>query len=194
MMAMEVGIGCLGFASRMIFFALEMAGGDHRHGNRPAVAVQHEPDERSAKHRAGSILYYLAAMLWLSLDMHHWMLVGLSADLRVSAGGRGASLGSFDDGHDHGAPARRFYRPAIGRADHGGVIHISLVFSVLGRAVPQMNVFHESFVIRILVGLSVFGLTLQLMSQHIVNYLRRLPEDVLQRGATFGGGLSRHIV
>ena len=27
-------------------------------------------------------------------------------------------------------------------------------------------------------GLSVFGLTLDLMSEHIVNYLRRLPEDM----------------
>ena len=33
---------------------------------------------------------------------------------------------------------------------------------------------------RILVGLSVFGLTMQLMSQHIANYLHRLPEDMLQ--------------
>jgi hypothetical protein len=42
-----------------------------------------------------------------------------------------------------------------------------------------MNVFHESFAVRTLAGLSVFGLTLQLMSQHIINYLRRLPEDML---------------
>ena len=55
---------------------------------------------------------------------------------------------------------------------------VSLVFSVLGRAVPQMNVFHESFTIRTLAGLSVFGVTLQLMAAHIDNYLRRLPEDV----------------
>ena len=57
---------------------------------------------------------------------------------------------------------------------------VSLIFSVLGRAVPQMNVFAESFAVRPLVGLSVFGLTLELMSQHITNYLRRLPEDMLR--------------
>jgi flagellar biosynthetic protein FliR len=63
---------------------------------------------------------------------------------------------------------------------------ISLVFSVLGRAVPQMNVFSESFSVRPLVGLSVFGLTLDLMSEHIVNYLRRLPEDMLQVAQLLG--------
>ena len=63
---------------------------------------------------------------------------------------------------------------------------ISLVFSVLGRAVPQMNVFSESFAVRPLVGLSVFGLTLDLMSEHIVNYLRRLPEDMLRVAQLLG--------
>jgi flagellar biosynthesis protein FliR len=63
---------------------------------------------------------------------------------------------------------------------------INLVFSILGRAVPQMNVFQESFVFRILIGLSVFGMTMQLMSQHIANYLHRLPEDFLSVAQLLG--------
>jgi flagellar biosynthesis protein FliR len=46
--------------------------------------------------------------------------------------------------------------------------------------VPQMNVFSESFSVRLLAGMTVFGLTCQLMAQHIANYLQRLPEDVLR--------------
>jgi flagellar biosynthesis protein FliR len=57
---------------------------------------------------------------------------------------------------------------------------ISLLFTVLARAVPQMNTFAESFAIRILGGLVVIGLTCHLMAQHIVNYLQRLPDDVLR--------------
>jgi len=63
---------------------------------------------------------------------------------------------------------------------------ISLVFSLLGRAVPQMNVFSESVALRPLIGLSVFGLTLDLMSEHIVNYLKQLPEDVLRVAQILG--------
>jgi flagellar biosynthetic protein FliR len=55
---------------------------------------------------------------------------------------------------------------------------ITLVFAVLGRAVPQMNVFQESFAARTLVGLLSFGLTCTLMGQHLANYLRRLPDDL----------------
>ena len=65
---------------------------------------------------------------------------------------------------------------------------VNVVFSILGRAVPQINIFIESFAFRILTGLAVFGLTLQLMSQHIVNYLRRLPEDLMRVAQLLGGG------
>ncbi len=34
--------------------------------------------------------------------------------------------------------------------------------------------------------MSVFGLTLQLMSQHIINYLQRLPEDILHVAQMMG--------
>jgi flagellar biosynthesis protein FliR len=63
---------------------------------------------------------------------------------------------------------------------------VSLVFSILGRAVPQMNVFHESAAVRPLVGMSVFGLTTELMAQHIINYLRHLPEDMLRVAQLLG--------
>jgi flagellar biosynthetic protein FliR len=64
---------------------------------------------------------------------------------------------------------------------------VNLVFSVLGRAVPQMNVFGESLAFRILGGMAVFGLMLNLVGQHAVNYLRQLPEDFLRVAQLLGG-------
>ena len=49
-----------------------------------------------------------------------------------------------------------------------------------------MNVFTESFAFRTLAGLMVFGLTLNLMAQHITNYLNRLPEDILRVAQLLG--------
>jgi flagellar biosynthesis protein FliR len=63
---------------------------------------------------------------------------------------------------------------------------ITLVFSVLGRAVPQMNAFTEHFAFRAMGGLFVFGLTLHLSAQHITNYLYRLPEDMLRVAQLLG--------
>jgi flagellar biosynthetic protein FliR len=117
--------------------------------------------------------------------MHHWML-RFPEDIRLlPVGGAHLSQALLADivGRTSGifAIALQLAAPLMAVS-----FIISLVFSVLGRAVPQMNVFGESFAVRPLVGLSVFGLTLDLMSEHIVNYLRRLPEDVLQVAQLLG--------
>ncbi len=45
-MALEIGIGLtLGFVSRMVFYALDLVGGDHQHGDRLAAAHRHQSDE-----------------------------------------------------------------------------------------------------------------------------------------------------
>ncbi len=56
---------------------------------------------------------------------------------------------------------------------------VMMVFALIGRAVSQINSFFERFAVRVLTGLAVFGLTTNLMAKHIVNFLRRLPEDVM---------------
>ena len=133
-----------------------------------------------------SILYYLAVMLWLTLDMHHWMLVGFQRSYSfLPVGGAHLSQAFMMDmvSRTSGifAVALQLAAPLMAVS-----FIISLVFSMLGRAVPQMNVFSESFALRPLVGLSIFGLTMELMSEHIINYLRHLPQDVLRVSQLLG--------
>jgi len=188
-MALEVGVGLsLGFASRMIFFALDMAAAIISTEIGLQLPSSVNPMSGAQTNSAGSILYYLAAMLWLSLDMHQWMLVALQKTYSyLPIGGAHLSGALMTDMISRTSEtfliALQLSAPIMAVS-----FIISLVFAVLGRAVPQMNVFHESFVFRILIGLSVFGLTMQLMSQHIINYLRRLPEDVLHVAQLLGAG------
>jgi flagellar biosynthesis protein FliR len=119
-------------------------------------------------------------MLWLSLDMHHWMLLAFEKTYTyLPIGSAHLSQAFVTDllGRTSGifVVALQLAAPLLAVS-----FIISLVFAVLGRAVPQMNVFSESFAVRPLVGLSVFGVVLELMSQHIMNYLHRLPEDILK--------------
>jgi len=186
-MAMEVGIGLLlGFASRMIFFALEIAGAIVGIEIGLAMPVGLNPLSDTSMTPPATILYYLAVMLWLTLDLHHWMLAGFQRTYSfLPVGGAHFSQAFLADivGRTSGifVIALQLAAPLMAVS-----FIISLVFSVLGRAVPQMNVFSESFAVRPLVGLSVFGLTLELMANHIVNYLHRLPEDVLRVAQLLG--------
>jgi len=180
-MAVEVGIGLvIGFASRMIFFALEIAGSIIGIEMGLTIPPGLNPLNDSPMTTTASILYYLAAVLWLSLDMHHWMLIAFEKTyvyLPIGAAHLSQAVVT-----DMVARTAGIFTVALQMAAPLMAVSfiISIVFAVLSRAVPQMNVFSESFVVRPLVGLSVFGLTLDLMAQHIMNYLRRLPEDMLR--------------
>ena len=174
LMAMEVGFGLLlGFVSRMIFYALEIAGGIN-------------PMLTTTTSEMSTVLQYLAAMLFLSFNLHHGLLLAFQR-----------SFGFLPMGGGH--LRESLLLDVVGRTSHlfGFAIQvaapvlaicfiITLVFSVLARAVPQMNVFSESFSVRLLAGMTVFGLTCQLMAQHIANYLQRLPEDVLRVAQLMG--------
>jgi flagellar biosynthetic protein FliR len=181
MMAVEVGIGLvIGFASRMIFFAIEIAGNIISTEIGLTMPPGINPLSDTAMTTTATMLYYLAAMLWLSLDMHHWMLIGFEKTyVYLPIGGAHLTQAAVTD-----MIARTGGIFSVGLQMAAPLMAvsfiISIIFAVLGRAVPQMNVFAESFAVRPLVGLSVFGLTLDLMAQHIMNYLRRLPEDMLR--------------
>ena len=180
-MAIEVGVGLMfGFATRMIFFALDIAGVIIGTEIGLSLPANINPMSGAQSTAPSTILYLLATMLWLGLDLHHWLLVGFQRTYSLLPIG-GAHISEILAANIIARTSETFFIALQLAAPVMAVSFIiSLVFSVLGRAVPQMNVFAESFSIRILVGLSVFGLTMQLMSQHIANYLHRLPEDMLQ--------------
>jgi flagellar biosynthetic protein FliR len=181
MMAVEVGLGLtIGFACRMIFFALEITGSIISTEMGLTIPPGISPLNDAPMTTTAAILYYLAIMLWLSLDMHHWMLIGFEKTytyLPIGAGHLSQAVVT-----DMIARTGGIFTVAVQMAAPLLAVSfiISIIFAVLGRAVPQMNVFAESFAVRPLVGLSVFGLTLDLMAQHIMNYLRLLPEDMLR--------------
>ena len=131
-------------------------------------------------------MQYVAGVLFLSLNLHHGMLLAFRTSyqfLPIGGGHLGESL----------------LLDVLGRTSHlfwfgvqmsapvlAVALIIWLVFAVLGRAVPQMYVFSDNFSVRLLAGMVVFGLTCQLMAQHIANYLGRLPEDVLRVAQLMG--------
>jgi flagellar biosynthetic protein FliR len=189
LMLVEVGIGLLlGFITRLVFYALDFAGNVIAAEMGLMFSPDMDPFSESHSFAPGMMLYFLAAMLMLSLDLHHWLLVGFQRSYALVPMG-GAHL------------PEALLADVIGRTGDIFVIAlqiaapiiavsfiITLMFSVLGRAVPQMNVFAESFPVRTLVGLTILGMSLNLMSQHIVNHLRRIPNDFLRVAQLLGSG------
>lgn len=189
-MCVEVGIGLLlGFASRFVFFGLEIGAsiiGIEIGLSMPAGVL---PGMDQPGNAPNDIIYYLAAMIWLGLDMHQWMLVAFQRTYQLLPIGAAAHL-SRGLLMDMVSQTSGMFVIALEMAAPLMAVSfiILLIFSALGRAVPQMNVFSESLSARPLIGLAVFGMCLQLTSQHIVNYMRQLPNDMLQVAQLLRGG------
>jgi len=183
----EVAIGLLlGFVARMVFYALDAAGNVMATEMGLMLAADLNPSSNVRSDAVGVILNYLAITLFLSTDLHHWAIVAMQRSyVMLPIGGGGLSAELFTDVVKRTAwvfvLAAQLAAPLIATS-----FVITLVFSVLGRAVPQMNVFTEQFAFRAMGGLFVFGLTLNLSAQHITNYLNRLPEDMLHVAQLLG--------
>ena len=85
-MAQEISIGLLlGFVSRMVFYAADLA------GNIVAIGTGFEFGAPSStrcsgqsSQAPGTILFFLAAVVMFTLDLHHWVLVGFQRTYRCS--------------------------------------------------------------------------------------------------------------
>lgn len=177
---MEVSIGLLlGFICRFVFYTLEIAGGFIATEMGLSLPQEFNQLVSAPTMAPGLLLYWIAMMTLLSLDLHHWMIAGFQKSyVLLPFGGAHLNEALLVD-----VVARSGKVFALALQISAPVMAVSflvtLVFAVLGRAVPQMNVFSESFPVRTMVGLVSFGLTCSFMAQHIANYLRRLPEDML---------------
>jgi flagellar biosynthetic protein FliR len=134
----------------------------------------------------GTILFFLAAVVMLTMDLHHWILIGFQRTYSVLPIG-GAHLNGelfnvvLNQISNIFVVALQISAPVLAVS-----FVVTVVFGVLSRAVPQMNVFILSFSFRIVAGLVVFGFTLQLTAQHVINFLNRLPDDLLNLGQLMG--------
>jgi flagellar biosynthetic protein FliR len=189
LMVREVAIGLLmGFISRMVFYAVDLAGNFVAAELGLNMGVIFNPLEGHSSQVPGMVLFFLASVVMFTLDLHHWVLAGFQQTYSVlPIGGAALSGALFEVVVKHTTRifvvALQISAPIIAVS-----FVVTLVFSALSRAVSQMNVFSESFAFRIAGGLIVFGFTLQLTAQHVLNYLRRLPEDLIQVSQMLAGG------
>ncbi len=185
--AAEMAAGlAIGFVARMCFYAVDFAGRLAANEMGLSLGSIFDPFTNTSTQAPGVILFYLASMLMFTLNLHHVVLAGFQRTyelLPIGAAHMSALL--FNGLLAH---TSRVFVVAVQIAAPLMAMSflVMLVFAMLGRAVPQMSVFSESFAVRILAGLLVFALTIELAAQHIINFLRQLPEDMLRVAQALG--------
>jgi len=187
-MFQEVSIGLLlGFISRMVFFAVDLAGNVVASEMGLNMAAMFNPLTSQSEQAPGLILFFLATIVMLTLDLHHWVLMGFARTYMVLPVGQAHINGALFEAVVKNTGNIFVVALQISAPVMAVSFVITLVFAVMSRAVPQMNVFAESFGFRVAGGLIVFGFTMQLTAQHVSNYLNRLPDDLLRIAQMMGG-------
>lgn len=177
----ELVVGAMmGIAIRMIFFILDFAA----HVITVEIGLQPGPEfdpstSSSQGNPLGTIIYFLGIMLLLS-GSEYDMLLAFMRSFEV------APIGYFE-ANSYAADymiAKTAEIFKIGILMGAPIIAVNflvnLVFAVLGKVVPKLNVFILSFSVRIFFGTLVLTLTVGLIVHYAVNYIDQTPEMMLR--------------
>ena len=185
----EVAIGLLmGWLCRLMSFAMALAG----HFISSQIGLQLggmiAPGEEHPTETVGIILQMLAIMLLLTMDMHYALLIGFQQSYHVLPVGAGMLSEQLFDDVTMIAGRTFFVAVKIAAPIIAVGIVVNLLLCMLARAVPQINVFMESFGIRLLIGILLLGSVFNLASHEIAVYLNRLPVDFTNVVQLLAGG------
>jgi flagellar biosynthetic protein FliR len=183
----EVSLGLfLAFICRFVFYAVQLGG----HFISTEIGLQTStiitPTDSVPVDVPAAVLNLLAMMLFLSLDVHHSLLIAFQQSYQILPIGAGILKDALFD--DLTLRTARVFMLGVQIAAPLIAVGflLSTVLMMLGRAVPQMNIFFESFTMRLLAGLTVFGFSLNLAGQRLADYLRKVPQDMLEVGKLLG--------
>jgi flagellar biosynthetic protein FliR len=181
LMMQELLLGLfLGMAVRMVFFAIELAG--HVISMEVGLMMTQAVDPLT-QHQStvlGRMLYYFGVLIFLALGIHYAVLhafvqtfdvvplgVGLTAEASIEALIR-------DTAHVFSL-GLRMAAPLIAVN-----FTVTMIFAVLGKAVPKMNVLLVSFAVRIWAGVIVLVLSIGVLTHYITQQAEAGPVQMLR--------------
>jgi flagellar biosynthetic protein FliR len=177
----------MGLVCRMVYYALEIAGLRISTDSGLFVTLNFAGIEGIPQQAPSIILFLLASIMMVGMDLHYFIIEAVQASYQLLPIGGGQfhgglinQLGSmignvFVMGILISAPVM-----AIG-------FLVNFIMALMGRAVARINVFAESFSIRLLCGIGVFGATIAVMAEYIANFIRTIPNGLVITARIFAG-------
>jgi flagellar biosynthetic protein FliR len=177
----------MGFAIRIIFTSVEMAGDMAGMQMGLGFASFYDPQNATFTPVVAQFLGIIAALVFLAADGHLYMLAALSDSFRdFPIGAHIASAGAFRTLAEWGGSmfgnALQFALPLI-----GVLLITNLALGILTRSAPQLNIFAVGFPITIAVGFITLMLTIPYLAP-LMEYFTHATLDMVSRVVLQLGG------
>ncbi len=170
----------MGLAVRLVFFAVEMAGQIISTEIGLVMSAQVDPVSQNSSTSIGTALFYLCSLLFLSSGAHHAMFAAFLRSFAISPPGSIGLSGAAGEVFVQSSGSIFFIAVQMAAPILATNFVVTLSFAILGKAAPSMNVFAESFAARILVGMTLLGLTMGLTAQLVLSHFQNAPELMLR--------------
>jgi flagellar biosynthesis protein FliR len=177
----EILIGVIiGFVIRLIFSGIQLAGELAAFQMGFSVANVIDPMSSSQVPVISQMMYMFAILIFLTTNAHHWVLRALVESFRL--------IPPFGF-HSSGALMARLTQAAAdlfviavktGSPVIVSLLLVSLGLGLVGRTVPQMNVFMVATPVNILIGFLFISLSLPLMMTYLTQLLNGMGKEILQ--------------
>jgi flagellar biosynthetic protein FliR len=161
----------LGLILRLFFAAVQLAGTLVGYQMGFALANVIDPESGQQGSLLANIGYWIAILIFLSLDGHHLLLnVLVDSFSIVEVGSLSIGVGIFERmaglSRDMFSMAVKIGAPAI-----AALLFVSAAFGIIAKFVPQMNILIVAFPLKIGVGLFFFGFCLEILHYFMRQYL-----------------------
>jgi len=155
----ETVIGLLlGYTVTLVFMALQMAGEYISMQMGLSVASILDPVTNTQSPIVGQVFFYFAALLFLNLNIHHGLIMGLERSFNFVPLGHFIGEGQLTGG----LMAERFIKLTndmfimslmVGAPLMGLLLATEISLSFVAKVMPQMNVFMVAMPLKVLIGL-----------------------------------------
>ena len=177
----------MGLVCRMVFYALEIAGLRISTDSGLFITMNFAGMEGIPQQAPSIILFLLASIMIVAMNVHYFIIEAVQASYQLLPIGGGAFHGGLIN-HLGNLIGKVFLMGVmISSPVMAAGFLVNFIMALMGRAVSKINVFAESFSIRLICGIGVFGATIALMAEYIAGYIRSIPNTLLITARIFAG-------
>ena len=177
----------LGLVCRMVFYALEIAGLRISTDSGLFITMNFSGMEGIPQQAPSIVLFLLGSILMVAMDIHYFIIESVQLGYRFLPIGGGVFHGGLIN----------HIGELIGKVFLMGILIsapvmatgflVNFIMALMGRAVSRINVFAESFSIRLICGIGIFGATIAVTAEYIANFIRTIPNALIYTARIFAG-------